>query len=255
VISADLSFLRAVAPRFTGEKARVQAAILDAVAPRYFATLRASEIDTPLRIAHFTAQVAHESAGFRAVEEFADGRAYEGRLDLGNTQPGDGTRYKGRGLIQLTGRANYRAIGRVLGLDLEARPALAAEPVNALSIACAYWNGRGLNRSADADDLNAVTRGINGGFNGLSDRRRYLVRAKAALAGASDDAADPLLRRGARGGAVEDLQRLLCGAGASLSVDGVFGAATHAAVLAFQRGRGLAADGIVGPKTWAALRS
>lgn len=255
MVPVGLSFFRAVAPRFTGDKARAQSAILEAVAPEFAATLAAWNMDTALRVAHFTAQVAHESAGFRAVEEFADGWAYEGRHDLGNTQAGDGPRYKGRGLIQLTGRANYRRIGEIFGLDLEGRPALAAVPVNALRIACAYWDSRNLNRSADADDLEAVTRGVNGGLNGLADRRRYLLRAKAALAGMSDAAARPVLRRGVRGEAVKVLQRLLLQDGAPLAVDGIFGPATEAAVLAFQRARGLSADSIVGPKTWAALRA
>ncbi len=251
MIPVGLSFLRAVAPHFTGEKARAQTAILEAVAPVFALSLAAWKIDTALRIAHFTAQVAHESAGFRAVEEFADGRAYEGRRDLGNSQPGDGPRYKGRGLIQLTGRANYRDIGRMLNLDLEARPALAAEPVNALRIACAYWDWRNLNRLADADDLNAVTRAVNGGLNGLADRRRYLTLARAAL----DAASEPILRRGMRGEVVAELQRLLHGTGVPLAADGIFGPLTETAVLTFQRSKGLAIDGIVGAATWAALRA
>lgn len=87
-------------------------------------------------------QVTHECAGFRTTEEFASGTAYEGRQDLGNTQAGDGKRYKGRGLIQLTGRANYRDIGQIFGLPLEDNPAMAAEPVTALKIACEYWKKR-----------------------------------------------------------------------------------------------------------------
>lgn len=254
MIPVGPSFLRAVAPRFSGDKARAQALILDAIGPGFAATLARWRIDTALRIAHFTAQIAHESAGFRAVEEFAGGSAYEGRLDLGNTRVGDGPRYKGRGLIQLTGRGNYRRIGSVLGLDLEDRPSLAAEPVNALRIACAYWDGRRLNAPADADALEAVTRGVNGGLNGLADRRHYLLRAKAALADREAAEGMPILRRGARGEAVSTLQRALRETGAPLAVDGVFGPATGSAVLAFQRGANLAVDGVVGPRTWAALR-
>src|SRR5690606_28454782 len=108
-------------------------------------TLNAYQINTKLRIAHFMGQVAHECAGFRTTEEFASGAAYEGRADLGNNQTGDGVRYKGRGLIQLTGRANYRRIGGLLGLPLEAEPQLAAEPATSLKIACEYWKIRNIN--------------------------------------------------------------------------------------------------------------
>ena len=254
MVPVGLSFLRAVAPRLGGEQARAQAVVIDAIAPFYAEILAVWRIDTALRGAHFTAQVAHESAGFRAVEEFASGEAYEGRLDLGNTRAGDGRRFKGRGLIQLTGRANYRRVGRVLGVDLEGQPALAAQPVLALRIACAFWDGRGLNGHADADDLTAVTRDVNGGLNGLTDRHRYLLRAKAALDFLAEPDESPLLRRGAHGSAVSALQRLLRGKGADLAVDGTFGPATETGVLAFQRDHGLAVDGIVGPRTWAALR-
>ena len=82
-------------------------------------TLEAYGIDTRLRIAHFLGQTCHESAGFRTTEEFASGEAYEGRKDLGNIKKGDGRRYKGRGLLQLTGRANYAEHGKMLGVDLE----------------------------------------------------------------------------------------------------------------------------------------
>src|SRR5699024_1278233 len=126
-------------------------------------------INTPLRIAHLDAPLAPESAGFRNTEEFARGAAYEGRRDLGNIEPGDGMRFKGRGLIQLTGRANYVRVGAMLGRDLVGNPEAAAEPVLSLEIACAYWNDRALNSHADRDDLIAVTRAINVGTNGLAD--------------------------------------------------------------------------------------
>ena len=100
MIPVDAQTLREVAPRFSGELAARQDAILDAVGPVLAETLAAYQIDTRLRIAHFLAQTCHESAGFRTTEEFASGQAYEGRLDLGNTEPGDGPRYKGRGLLQ-----------------------------------------------------------------------------------------------------------------------------------------------------------
>ena len=178
----DENFILRVAPRFSGAVAARQRAIVAAIAPAFGETLARYEIATLLRIAHFMAQVTHECAGFRTTEEFASGQAYEGRKDLGNLRRGDGRRYKGRGLIQLTGRANYRRIGARLGLDLEGDPALAAEPVTSLKIACEYWTSRDINAAADRDDLPRVTRLVNGGLNGLEDRRRYLLRAKAALA-------------------------------------------------------------------------
>jgi putative chitinase len=127
------------------------------------------------------AQIAHESAGFATLVEYASGKAYEGRKDLGNTQPGDGVRYKGRGVIQLTGRANYRALGDYLGINLEAQPDLAAMPYVAYQVAAHYWLDRNINADADRDDLEAVTRAINGGTNGIKSRAALLAKAKAAF--------------------------------------------------------------------------
>ena len=138
-------------------------------------------LDTPLRLAHFMAQVAHESGGFRYMEEIASGQAYEGRKDLGNTVPGDGKRYKGRGPIQLTGRANYRTFGRKVGIDIEQHPEIVAVPSVGLLVGCMYWDDCKLNALADADDVEAVTRKINGGLNGIAERKTYLVKAKGLL--------------------------------------------------------------------------
>lgn len=138
-------------------------------------------LDTPLRMAHFMAQVAHESGGFRYMEEIASGQAYEGRADLGNTQAGDGKRYKGRGPIQLTGRANYRLFGRALGMDFESHPEIVAYPSIGLLAGCHFWQMHGLNELADADDVVAVTKRVNGGTNGLDDRKAYLAKAKDIL--------------------------------------------------------------------------
>lgn len=135
-------------------------------------------LDTPNRLAHFMAQVAHESGGFRYMEEIASAQAYEGREDLGNVVAGDGRRYKGRGPLQLTGRANYRKFGRAVGVDMERHPEIAAYPSIGLWIACQYWADKALNQLADADDIVAVTRKVNGGQNGLADRKAYLAKAK-----------------------------------------------------------------------------
>lgn len=147
--------------------------------------LREAYITDPLEVAHFLAQVLHETGGFRWLEEIwgpsAAQRRYEGRADLGNVLPGDGYLFRGRGLIHLTGRNNYQRAGQALGLPLVERPELAAEPEHAARIACWYWNSRGLGRAALRDDLEQVTRGVNGGVNGLADRAAWLARAKAAL--------------------------------------------------------------------------
>ena len=104
-----------------------------------------AQINTPKRQAAFLAQLAHESGELRYMEEIASGAAYEGRTDLGNTQPGDGVRFKGRGPIQLTGRNNYRAAGKALGIDLENNPKRAADPDVGFRTAAWFWNSRNLN--------------------------------------------------------------------------------------------------------------
>ena len=139
------------------------------------------QINTPLRICHFIAQVAHESDCFNAMEEYASGEDYEGRDDLGNTQPGDGVRFKGRGLIQLTGRENYAKFSKAMNQDFIAQPQLLAQSPWAIWAAGWYWNDKHLNEYADRDDLEQVTRIVNGGQNGLEDRRDYLQKAKSVL--------------------------------------------------------------------------
>ncbi len=139
------------------------------------------EINTPLRIAHFLAQVLHESGEFQYQEELASGADYEGRDDLGNTQPGDGRRYKGRGLIQVTGRYNYQQISKDLGIDYVSNPGRLAQLPDCVNSAFWYWNSRGLSRFADGDDFETITRKINGGYNGWDDRLKYLNRAKDVL--------------------------------------------------------------------------
>ncbi|RKH21298.1 LysM peptidoglycan-binding domain-containing protein [Corallococcus praedator] len=140
-----------------------------------------AKINTPKRQEMFLAQLAHESGELRYMEEIASGAAYEGRKDLGNTQPGDGKRYKGRGPIQLTGRANYRAAGKALGIDLEGHPERAKDPDVAFRIAGWYWGSRNLNSYADAGNFREVTRRINGGYNGMASREMYYRRAQDVL--------------------------------------------------------------------------
>lgn len=135
-------------------------------------------INTPLRMAHYLAQIAHESAELRYTKELASGSAYEGRKDLGNTQKGDGVRFKGRGLIQITGRANYAAYAKYCGYDVVAKPELLEQPVGAVKSSMWFWQNNGLNEIADTDDVRKVTKRINGGYNGLAARQHYLQRAK-----------------------------------------------------------------------------
>lgn len=138
-------------------------------------------INTPLRMAHYLAQIAHESGELRYTRELASGKAYEGRKDLGNTHAGDGVRYKGRGLIQLTGRANYERYTKFCGYDVVSNPELLEQPLGATKSSMWFWQQHGLNALADKDDVRAVTRRINGGYNGLEQRCRYLARSKKTL--------------------------------------------------------------------------
>ena len=144
------------------------------------------DINTPLRWSHFLAQVAHESAELRYSEEIASGKAYDtGKLAvrLGNTPQadGDGQKYKGRGLIQITGRANYEAYKKYCGFDVVTKPQLLAQPVGAIRSAMWFWKSKGLNELADRDEFTVITKRINGGTNGIEDRRKYLARAKRVL--------------------------------------------------------------------------
>ena len=139
-------------------------------------------INTPARIAAFLSQIGHESGGLRYVREIwgptAAQARYEGRKDLGNTQPGDGKRFMGRGLIQITGRANYIAVGNALGIDAVGNPEALESPLYASLSAGWFWDVRKLNMLADARDMRTITRLINGGYNGLEDR---LARYDTAL--------------------------------------------------------------------------
>jgi putative chitinase len=149
--------------------------------PHLNGAMKEAGITTKNQKAAFLAQLAHESGQFRYMEEIASGSAYEGRRDLGNTQPGDGTRFKGRGPIQLTGRSNYQAAGKALGIDLERNPKRAADPDVGFRTAAWFWKTRGLNSVAESGNFREVTRRINGGYNGLSDRQQYYNRALSVL--------------------------------------------------------------------------
>lgn len=138
------------------------------------------------RVAAFIAQIGHESGQLKYVKEIwgptAAQAKYEGRKDLGNTVAGDGSKYRGRGLIQITGRANYMACGEALGIDLIKQPELLEKPQHACMSAAWFWTTKGLNTLADADQFDKITRRINGGQNGAADRQALYARALKVLA-------------------------------------------------------------------------
>ena len=145
------------------------------------AAMEEFSINTPLRQAAFLAQIAHESGSLRYVKELATGSAYENRKDLGNVKAGDGPRYKGRGLIQITGRTNYQRVASVLGFDCVNHPELLESRTNACRSAAWWWKEHGLNELADAGEFRKITRRINGGYNGEAERLRYYQIALGVL--------------------------------------------------------------------------
>jgi putative chitinase len=153
---------------------------LGQAAAKYFPQFHIS--DSPLRVAHFIAQAAEETGNFRWLRELwgpTDAqKGYEGRSDLGNCIPGDGQRFLGRGIFQITGRDNYERFGKQCGVDLCCNP----------DLACLYWNEHNLNAYADADNILATSNGINRGNpqstrlpNGYDARRMALAKAKRVL--------------------------------------------------------------------------
>ena len=148
---------------------------------KYKTLLDKSGIDTPLRLAHFFAQIHHESGGFKYLKELGGDKyflKYEGRKDLGNIKLGDGLKYKGRGYIQVTGRTNYSCISKDLNIDFLTHPELLEQEVNALLSAIWFWNKKKLSLIADRDDVLTITKRINGGTNGLDDRKQLLIKYK-----------------------------------------------------------------------------
>lgn len=175
-MTLSLDQLTQVMPNLNQEKA-------NQYLPFLVSAMVEAEINTPLRKAAFLAQLSHESGELRYFEEIASGAAYEGRKNLGNTQPGDGKKFKGRSPIQLTGRANYRQCGNALGIDLENHPEKAIELENTFRIACWFWTSRKLNIFADKDKdhFDEITFRVNGGYNGKKDRDKYYKRALEVL--------------------------------------------------------------------------
>ena len=242
------------------------------------------EINTPNRIAGFFAQTGHESMNFTALSENLNYRAetleklfskyfskagrnaadyakqpekianiiYGSRM--GNVQEGDGYRFRGRGVIQLTGRDNYTAFGKSVGMSPEQVIDYVQTKKGALESACWYWNSRKINTACDNNDIVLMTKLVNGGTIGLEDRKKHYEQALTVLGGAvpapiANAAAIPgVLKKGSTGENVKRLQAEL-----GLEADGAFGSGTESAVKKWQAANGLAADGIVGPKTLAKL--
>lgn len=175
-MKTTVSILKAIMPS-AGRRAAIYAEPIASAMAEY-------QINTPARQAAFLAQIAHESGSLIYTREIASGEAYEGRKDLGNVSPGDGPTYRGRGLIQITGRANYAACSRALygdAVTLLDHPELLEAPAAAARSAAWFWSSRGLNILADQGQFDKTTQRINGGQNGRSERRAFWMSAKRAL--------------------------------------------------------------------------
>jgi len=251
------------------------------------------EINTPQRAAHFISQCAHESNNFRSLTENLNysekalyavfGRYFgshpkrnaasyarnpqkianyvyqdefrSARGALGNTEPGDGWRFCGRGLKQLTGRSNYTRFARTLGISAEEAAEYVATPQGAVESACWFWDTNKLNKIADTHDVTRMTKKINGGNIGLADRQERYAHAMQVFGNTIDQINDDgdddfeiedigVLRKGSRGNGVAIMQEAL-----GLHADGIFGPGTERSLKSWQRSRGLAPDGIAGPFT------
>lgn len=201
--------------------------------------IKIAELTSSQRLAQFLAQIAHESDGFKTTVEYASGRAYNGRADLGNRKgTNDGVTFKGRGLIQLTGRDNYTSMSRKLGVDLVGNPSLAAQFPYAAMTAAQFWKDKGLNTWADVGNINAITKRINGGYNGLDARKMYYARAQ-------HEVSDIKM-------AQRRLHELNYPPG---KLDGVSGPLMRSAVRDFQDAAGLPTSGVVDHATKSALFS
>ena len=254
------------------------------------------KITTERRVAHFLSQCAHESAGFKRLEENLNYsakalRAVFGRYfgeppkrdadeyhrkpemianyvymdefrkyKMGNTEEGDGWKFRGRGLKQLTGRNNYTRFGESIGMTAAEAAEYVATPAGAIESACWFWDTNNLNEIADTDDVKRMTKKINGGSIGLEDRQKRYIHAMKVLGMDAEDLAQDdddiedliddigVLRKGSRGEGVKLMQEAL-----GIGADGVFGPGTERALKKWQAACGLVADGVAGPRTLDAL--
>lgn len=248
------------------------------------------QINTVERVAGFIAQCGHESGGFKVLSENLNYSAdalnkifpkyfvkagrdaqqyhrqpekianviYANRMDNGDTASGDGWRFRGGGLIQLTGRHNYTQFAKAVEKSLDEAVEYVRTKEGALDSACWFWDTNGINRYCDANDIVTMTKRINGGTIGLEDRKKHWEHAIHVLGGSAghssdhhdddDDDADEthnvVLKVGSKGPLVKELQEAL-----GIGADGDFGPGTKKALMAWQAANGLAADGIAGPKT------
>jgi len=146
--------------------------------PYFNKYLNQYEITTPIRLWSYFAQIGHESGQLNYSEEIASGQSYEGRKDLGNIEQGDGIRFKGRGLIQITGRSNYDKLSNAFGIDFIQEPELLESPEYAVLSSLWFWKSKNLNQIADSGNFELLTRRINGGLTNLKDRLEIFERCK-----------------------------------------------------------------------------
>lgn len=234
-----------------------------------FASFGFSDAGKGNRLSYFLANLGHESGGCTVTHESltyssaarlcavwpsrfpteADAQPYvrnpEGLANkvyggrMGNSQEGDGYRYRGRGYIQLTGRDAYEAVGKAAGLDLVGNPDLASAPENALRVACGFWAWKALNPVCDAGDFNSVVKKINGGLNGLDDRRQWLEKVLKALAGGGST------RNPTDKATIRDVQQALRDRGYTEvgTADGIWGNNSQKGADRFRREKGLGGVG------------
>ena len=235
------------------------------------------DIDTIDRVAGFIAQTSHESAGYSVLTENLNYSAealdkifpkyfkragrdaqdyhrqpekianviYANRMDNGDTDSGDGWRFRGGGILQLTGRHNYTQFGKAEDMSAEEATEFVRSPIGALASACWFWDTNNINKYCDNQDITGMTKRINGGTIGLEDRKKHYAHALEVLGGHyTPRKVYETVRLGSRGPTVAKLQETL-----GLTADGIFGKGTEAKLKGWQSLRGLTPDGIAGPNT------
>lgn len=211
------------------EDLNYSAAALNRVFRKYFANAGVSPYD------------------YRRNPEKIANRVYANRMGNGPEESGDGWKFRGRGIIQLTGKDNYQAFADYLNKPLEQTIEYVASRTGALESSLWYWTHNGLNNLADMLDIRNITFRINGGYHGYYTRKQKYLFAMDVLSGDLDDYTvntNQILRLGSHGETVRAAQELM-----NIEADGIFGPATFAAVVDFQKQHNLKVDGILGPVT------